>query len=94
MYNMTPQAQAGGTISSPSTLAYLRRVYSYFSGGIAAAIAGALIALYAGAPVEVADGVAVPPDKKQQTVKITGGMESEVDGRNKKRRELHAAGEK
>jgi hypothetical protein len=33
-------------------------------------------------------------DKKQQTVKITGGMESEVDGRNKKRRELHAAGEK
>lgn len=61
MYNMTPQAQAGGTISSPSTLAYLRRVYSYFSGGIAAAIAGALIALYAGAPVEVADGVAVPP---------------------------------
>jgi FtsH-binding integral membrane protein len=45
-------------------LPYLRRVYGLFSGGIAFAIVGALLALYAGAPVEVGAGrgeIAVPP---------------------------------
>jgi modulator of FtsH protease len=60
MYNTSPYA-AGRAIAPASTLGYLRRVYLYFAGGIAAAIAGALVALYAGTPVAVGEGVSVPP---------------------------------
>jgi modulator of FtsH protease len=42
-----------------AALPYLRRVYLLFSGGIALAILGAMIALYAGTPVPVRIGGAV-----------------------------------
>jgi modulator of FtsH protease len=60
--NLNPSpTYARETIRTASAAQYLRRVYLYFTGGIAAAIAGALIALYAGQPVDVGAGVAVPP---------------------------------
>lgn len=45
-------------------LPYLRRVYALFTGGVAFAIAGALVALYAGTPETVGRGssvLSVPP---------------------------------
>lgn len=45
-------------------LAYLRRVYSLFAGGIAFMVLGSLLALYAGTPVQLGRGwdtLAVPP---------------------------------
>jgi len=50
----------GETRAVPA-LGYLRKVYLYFTGGIAAAIGGALIALYAGQPIDVGDGLSIPP---------------------------------
>ncbi len=57
-YSRTQQPHA---LQGASSLAYLRRVYVYFAGGVAVAIAGALIALYAGAPVAVGNGLSLPP---------------------------------
>lgn len=58
-----PLAQStAGTL--PGAVVYLRKVYSLFAGGIAFAIVGALVALYAGGPaVEIDRGgiVSVPP---------------------------------
>jgi modulator of FtsH protease len=49
----------------PGAIAYLRKVYSLFAGGILFAIAGALVALYAGQPTVVGESggvsVALPP---------------------------------
>src|SRR5689334_12901590 len=66
MYNMNPYPQEARLLrpSISAALPYLRRVYALFSGGIAFAIAGALVALYAGQPtmVRAQDGVvALPP---------------------------------
>ncbi len=58
--------------SSPQALAtpreamlpYLRKVYALFTGGVLTAVAGGLLALYAGVPVEVhtaAGALALPP---------------------------------
>ncbi len=60
MYNLHPSSALPANPSA-STLGYLRRVYLYFAGGVGAAIAGALVALYAGEPVPVGEGVSVPP---------------------------------
>ncbi len=43
------------------TLSYLRKVYSLFTGGVAMAIAGGLVALYVGQPVADGEALAVPP---------------------------------
>ena len=66
MSNYSPYSQAGTARLDvqESALPYLRRVYTLFSGGIATAIAGALIALYAGEPVMLGSGdstLAIPP---------------------------------
>ncbi|MEO8876321.1 MAG: Bax inhibitor-1/YccA family protein [Polyangiaceae bacterium] len=70
MYNLSPNpirpAQHEGTgVVLGSSLAYLRKVYSLFGGGILFAIAGALVALYAGAPTVVGarggESIALPP---------------------------------
>ena len=58
---MTPYAAGPAAAPAASTLGYLRRVYIYFAGGVFAAIAGALVALYTGTPVPVGEGVSVPP---------------------------------
>jgi modulator of FtsH protease len=41
------------SVSPAAVLPYLRKVYALFSGGIAFAIVGGLVALYAGTPIEV-----------------------------------------
>src|SRR5262249_33639310 len=52
--NLNPSpTYAQEPIRAASAASYLRRVYLYFTGGVALAIAGALIALYAGEPVDV-----------------------------------------
>jgi modulator of FtsH protease len=60
-----PMPSAYGVASSaPASpvVAYLRRVYALFTGGVAFAIAGALVALYAGEPVATGQsGLAAPP---------------------------------
>jgi modulator of FtsH protease len=66
MYNMRPVPYEAQAQRAPITevLPYLRKVYALFSGGIAFAVAGALVALYAGKPLEVpVEGgtIAVPP---------------------------------
>lgn len=65
MYNLSPSSQArAGSLASAAALPYLRRVYLLFSGGVAFAIAGALIALYAGEPTQIVAGdatLAIPP---------------------------------
>jgi modulator of FtsH protease len=58
--NLNP-SYAPEAVRAASAAQYLRRVYLYFTGGIAVAIGGALIALYAGKPVEVGAGVSLPP---------------------------------
>jgi len=64
MRQMPPQQSAFENVGT-SSLAYLRKVYSLFGGGIFFAIVGAFVALYAGAPTMVADAngdsVALPP---------------------------------
>jgi modulator of FtsH protease len=57
-----PSAQGRATLAP--ALPFLRRVYAYFTGGVAFAVAGALAALYVGEPVLVRGGegvIAVPP---------------------------------
>jgi modulator of FtsH protease len=66
MYNMSPFADGGARVervapSLSAALPFLRRVYGYLFGGVLLAVAGAGVALYAGSPVEVAPGVALPP---------------------------------
>ena len=65
MYNLRPMQYAQSERAPVAeVLPYLRRVYALFTGGIAFAIAGALVALYAGTPVPVGGegaAVAVPP---------------------------------
>jgi modulator of FtsH protease len=58
MYNVTPTVRA---IQAGASLGYLRRVYLFFTLGIAAAIGGAFVSLYAGAPVQLSGELAVPP---------------------------------
>jgi modulator of FtsH protease len=58
--NVQPVPYASA-LRAASAAQYLRRVYLYFTGGVALAIAGALVALYAGTPVDVGAGVALPP---------------------------------
>jgi modulator of FtsH protease len=63
---MTPNpfdryAPAPRALRGEYATAYLRRVYLYFTGGVALAIVGALVALYAGTPVDVGNGVSLPP---------------------------------
>lgn len=51
-------------VSQAGALPYLRKVYALFTGGVGFAIAGALVALYAGAPVDVSTRgglLALPP---------------------------------
>lgn len=64
MRQMPPQQSTFENVGT-SSLAYLRKVYALFGGGIATAIVGGLLALYAGSPTMVADGngdmVAIPP---------------------------------
>jgi modulator of FtsH protease len=61
--NMSPYSYSQRAERAPfaESLPFLRRVYLLFSGGIAFAIAGAMIALYAGTPVEVGRGLSIPP---------------------------------
>jgi modulator of FtsH protease len=67
MYNMNPYShpyRAQAPVASAFALPYLRRVYSLFAGGVAFAIVGAMLALYAGQPVLLRTGggvLAVPP---------------------------------
>jgi modulator of FtsH protease len=63
-----PTSSAGGPQASgltvSSALPYLRKVYALFTGGVGFAIAGGLVALYAGTPVLAQTSgseVAVPP---------------------------------
>jgi len=61
---LPPRAQPAGYAPSAASLPYLRRVYALFTGGVAFAVVGALVALYAGAPVDAGDrfgAVALPP---------------------------------
>jgi len=64
---MSPNAQAtfpGAAdrgFADASVLPYLRRVYALFTGGVGFAIAGALVALYAGTPAAGPTGAVVPP---------------------------------
>jgi modulator of FtsH protease len=68
MYERTSLAGAraipGESVAPSATLPYLRKVYGLFTGGVMSAIAGGLLALYAGVPVEAhtaAGTVAIPP---------------------------------
>jgi modulator of FtsH protease len=66
MSNLSPLFTPGAAdrITLAPALPILRRVYSFLTGGIAFAVAGALVALYVGEPIPVrgAEGVAaVPP---------------------------------
>jgi modulator of FtsH protease len=71
MYNLSPSpirpAQNEGVgVVIGSSIAYLRKVYALFAGGIAFAIAGALVALYVGEPTVVGsmrggETLALPP---------------------------------
>jgi modulator of FtsH protease len=69
MYNLNPSpirpAQQQGTgVVLGSSIAYLRKVYALFGGGILFAIVGALVALYAGTPTSIGQGseaLALPP---------------------------------
>jgi modulator of FtsH protease len=58
MYNLSPSpirpAQQEGTgVVLGASIAYLRKVYALFGGGILFAIAGALVALYVGTPTVI-----------------------------------------
>jgi modulator of FtsH protease len=60
--NLNPlPTYAPEAVRATSAAHYLRRVYLYFTGGVALAIVGALIALYAGQPVDLGAGMALPP---------------------------------
>jgi modulator of FtsH protease len=68
MYGSPLQSYRYDAERRPTSLAkalpYLRRVYSLFGGGVAFAIAGGLVALYAGTPLVVSTeggAVAIPP---------------------------------
>lgn len=69
MYSPNPYGQMQQTPSTAGALggsvAYLRKVYSLFAGGIFFAIAGAMVALYAGTPTAVGEAggvtIALPP---------------------------------
>jgi len=62
MYDLRPYSAAAARRAPVATaLPYLRRVYSLFAGGVLVAILGALVALYAGTPVAIGRGLAVPP---------------------------------
>ena len=60
---MQPIPATAGAL--PGAVAYLRKVYSLFAAGILFAIAGAMVALYAGAPTAVGEAggatIALPP---------------------------------
>jgi len=69
MYNMRP-LQGSSVVETRTSgglgaLTYLRKVYALFTGGVAFAIAGGMVALYAGEPVKaelrVGVTVALPP---------------------------------
>jgi len=53
MYSFQPRALQTEQRPPALALAFLRRVYLLFTGGIGFAVVGALLALYAGAPVEL-----------------------------------------
>ncbi len=59
------QTEAATRRAPVERLSFLRRVYLLFTGGVWFAVAGALLALYAGAPVQLAERggamVSVPP---------------------------------
>lgn len=60
-FQVIPQVSAA---PQTAALPYLRKVYGLFTGGIVTAIAGGLLALYAGVPVQAetaAGTVAIPP---------------------------------
>lgn len=70
MYNLNPSpirpAREQGTgVVLGASIAYLRKVYALFGGGILFAIAGALVALYAGSPTMIGERggemIALPP---------------------------------
>jgi modulator of FtsH protease len=65
MYNMRPfPSQIADRTPAALALPYLRKVYALFTAGVAFAIAGAFVAIYAGAPVDVpieGGSVAIPP---------------------------------
>ena len=52
---------SGAAITGARVLPFVRRVYLFLTAGILSAIAGGLVALYAGAPVALNAEVAVPP---------------------------------
>jgi modulator of FtsH protease len=47
--------------SSETRIAFLRKVYGLFFAGVLSAAGGAMTALYAGTPIVVGKGIAVPP---------------------------------
>jgi modulator of FtsH protease len=57
----SPRGASAVPVASARVLPFVRRVYLLLSAGIGSAIAGGLLALYAGAPVAVGRGLAVPP---------------------------------
>jgi modulator of FtsH protease len=66
MYPTSFQPRRGSAVplaraSSPVRLAFLRKTYSLFLAGIVSAAGGAMTALYAGDPIPVGKGLAVPP---------------------------------
>lgn len=65
MYSHTNPVSARGVplarASSETRIAFLRKVYSLFLAGVFSAAGGAMTALYAGTPIVVGKGVAVPP---------------------------------
>jgi modulator of FtsH protease len=65
MVPLSPYTQSAGVRGSSlaASIPYLRRVYGFFTGGVAFATAGACLALYAGEPVLAGRGesIAMPP---------------------------------
>jgi modulator of FtsH protease len=55
--NAIPLARASATVR----LSFLRKVYGLFSAGVLSAAGGAMAALYAGTPIPLGKGLAVPP---------------------------------
>lgn len=61
MYPTYPQRRTVARASTPSRVAFLRKVYGLFFGSVLSAAAGAMTALYVGSPVSMGKGLAVPP---------------------------------
>ncbi len=60
------------TAPAASVVPYLRRVYGLLTGGVGFAIAGALVALYAGSPVGSGGSGAPPVPRRDEPACVIG----------------------